>query len=174
MSPRTRLFCPQCGALLDRAGAVPECATDGPQWVLARNGPAACVAILRDGRVLLTRRARAPWEGHWELPGGFQDLGEHPADTAVREAREEVGLEVTVTGLIGVYLHDASDPNDDVTDVRQVVTYVGTAVGEPRADPAEVSDWCWADPTDPPRPMVPQERVALGDLAAATPYHRAR
>ena len=119
--------------------------------------------------MLVTRRAVEPWAGWWELPGGFQDFGEHPAETAIREAHEEVGLEVTLTGLIGVYLHTASE-----RDVRQVVTYVGIADGDPVPDPAEVTEWRWVDPESPPEPMVPQERVALADLSGATPYHQRR
>ena len=164
----TAPFCPECGMPCDTS-SPPVCATHGAQWALARNAPAACVAIVRDGRVLVTKRATEPWAGWWELPGGFQDLDEHPADTAVREAREEVGLDVTIEGLIGIYLHHAADD-----DVRQVVTYVGTAIGDPSPDPAEVSDWRWVDPASPPEPMVPQERVALRDLLANTPYHLAR
>jgi ADP-ribose pyrophosphatase YjhB (NUDIX family) len=41
--------------------------------------------------------------GDWALPGGAHDLGERIADTAIREAKEETGLDITITGLIGTY-----------------------------------------------------------------------
>jgi ADP-ribose pyrophosphatase YjhB (NUDIX family) len=53
-----------------------------------------------EGRVLLMKRAD---DGTWCLPCGFVDPGESPDETAVREAKEETGLDVRVTDLIGVY-----------------------------------------------------------------------
>ena len=38
--------------------------------------------IVRDGQVLLARRAKEPYAGWWEVPGGFVELGEHPSETA--------------------------------------------------------------------------------------------
>jgi D-glycero-D-manno-heptose 1,7-bisphosphate phosphatase len=42
--------------------------------------------------------------GHWNLPGGFVDYGEHPAEAVVREAREEIGVAVTLHDLLGTYV----------------------------------------------------------------------
>jgi ADP-ribose pyrophosphatase YjhB (NUDIX family) len=55
------------------------------------------------GEILLQRRSD---NDLWALPGGTMDLGERIAETVVREVREETGLEVEVTGIVGVY----SDP----------------------------------------------------------------
>jgi ADP-ribose pyrophosphatase YjhB (NUDIX family) len=66
----------------------------------------AAYALLRDpaGRVLVTRSAAASEvQGWWSLPGGGVEHGEHPADTVVREAREEAGLDIRVHGLPRVY-----------------------------------------------------------------------
>ena len=56
--------------------------------------------IWRDGEILLSRRLSnaAHFAGTWEFPGGKVEEGETPAAAAVREAREEVGLTVEVTG----------------------------------------------------------------------------
>ena len=65
----------------------------------------ACAAtLLLDpaGRVLLVRQAYG--NRLWGLPGGIVDAGETPVDAAIREAREEVGLDVTVDALVGMYL----------------------------------------------------------------------
>ena len=58
----------------------------------------------RDGKVLLVRRAIAPYRGYWDIPGGFLEAGEHPERGALREVREETGLRVELIGLLGVYL----------------------------------------------------------------------
>ncbi len=62
----------------------------------------AVTVFVRDeaGRVLLIRRTD---NGLWALPGGAQEFGEYIADTAVRETLEESGVEVAVTGLVGLY-----------------------------------------------------------------------
>ena len=55
---------------------------------------AVSVALVRDAEVLLIRRARAPYAGLWTLPGGRVEPGESAEAAAVREAREELGLEI--------------------------------------------------------------------------------
>lgn len=54
-----------------------------------------------EGRLLLVLRAHPPAAGTWSLPGGRVEPGETPAQTAVREVREETGLHVETTGLVG-------------------------------------------------------------------------
>lgn len=54
---------------------------------------AASVALIDRDRVLLIQRARAPYLGLWTLPGGRLEPGETPEEAAVREVREEVGLD---------------------------------------------------------------------------------
>jgi ADP-ribose pyrophosphatase YjhB (NUDIX family) len=61
---------------------------------------AAIVAILQDDTVLLTKREDFEV---WVLPGGQVEPGETFAETAVREAREETGLEIEITRLVGIY-----------------------------------------------------------------------
>ena len=53
---------------------------------------------MRDGKALVTVRAREPEKGRVDLPGGFLEVGEHPVDGLVREAREELGVEIEVEG----------------------------------------------------------------------------
>lgn len=65
--------------------------------------PVAQVAVGTDEGLLLIERAD---DGYWAMPGGLVDVGETFAGAAIREAREETGYEVEVTGLVGLY----SDP----------------------------------------------------------------
>lgn len=79
--------------------------------------PAVTAFVTNDkGEVLLERRSD---NGLWGMPGGVQDIGESITQTVVREVREETGVEVEITGLVGVY----SDPGHVIaftdTDVRQ-------------------------------------------------------
>jgi 8-oxo-dGTP pyrophosphatase MutT (NUDIX family) len=64
--------------------------------------PAAGAVVLdHQGRLLVVLRGRAPARGRWSLPAGSVEPGESTQEAAVREVREETGLEVEVTGLAG-------------------------------------------------------------------------
>ncbi len=62
---------------------------------------AVSAAIVRDGKVLLVRRARHPALGVYTLPGGGVETGETLAQAAAREVREETALEIDVIALAG-------------------------------------------------------------------------
>jgi 8-oxo-dGTP diphosphatase len=64
--------------------------------------PAVGVVCLRDDHVLLIRRGTAPRIGEWSLPGGRIEWGEAAADAALRELKEETGVEAELIGLIEV------------------------------------------------------------------------
>lgn len=87
--------------------------------------PTADVVIERDGAIVLVRRRNPPLG--WALPGGFVDYGEKVPDAAVREAKEETGLDVRLTALLHVY----SDPARDPRRHTMTVVYIATADGEP-------------------------------------------
>jgi ADP-ribose pyrophosphatase YjhB (NUDIX family) len=62
---------------------------------------AVSAAIIRDGRVLLVRRARPPTEGRFTLPGGGVEAGETLAEAITREVSEETGLTIALSELAG-------------------------------------------------------------------------
>ncbi|HYD28301.1 NUDIX hydrolase [Brevundimonas sp.] len=66
--------------------------------------PVPCVGVvcLRGDEVLLIRRGRPPRLGEWSLPGGRIEPGERTVDAALRELREETGVEAEITSLLDV------------------------------------------------------------------------
>lgn len=64
--------------------------------------PAVGVVCLRGDSVLLIRRGTPPRQGEWSLPGGRIEPGERAVEAALRELREETGVEAAITGLIDV------------------------------------------------------------------------
>ena len=60
---------------------------------------AVSLAVFREGRVLVARRARAPLKGLYSLPGGVVEIGETLHEAALRELDEEVGLEARIVAF---------------------------------------------------------------------------
>ncbi|MBI2543731.1 MAG: NUDIX hydrolase [Candidatus Rokubacteria bacterium] len=87
-------FCMACGGRLARVRqegrARLRCRRCG--WIFYGNPiPAAVALVVRGGKVLLARRAAAPYRGTWDLPGGFLEAGETPERALRRELKEELG-----------------------------------------------------------------------------------
>lgn len=110
-----------------------KCPGCGKEFV-SLNAPIPTVDILirklKGGReaVVLIKRKNRPHG--WAIPGGFVEYGEAVETSAVREAEEETGIEVTLTGLMGVYSDPARDPRFHT--ISTVFTAEGD--GDPRAD----------------------------------------
>ena len=106
-------FCPMCGGPL-RLSTV----RDDPKERLVCQDCAyvfyqdpkvsACTIPMVDGKVVLVRRAISPGKGLWVFPGGYMDQEETVEEAARRETLEEVGLEVRLTKLVGVYSYRTS------------------------------------------------------------------
>ena len=101
-----KFFCPHCGRKLEKrriedrernfCAACAEVAYDNPV-------PATAVVVFNERHeLLLVKRGQEPGKGKWCLPGGFQEIGETPAQCAVREFREETGLHGRICELIAL------------------------------------------------------------------------
>lgn len=136
-------FCSACGAELPAAPPVACAACGTSHWLNPK--PCANGVVVDGERVLLVRRAYAPWQGMWSTPGGFCERGEHPIETVEREVLEETGLRVRVTGYVGVWVDEyADEPGFVGSDVINVAYYRAEPTGgELRLDPMEVSELGW-------------------------------
>ncbi|MET0743290.1 MAG: NUDIX hydrolase [Microvirga sp.] len=109
---------------------------------------AASVAVFRNGRVLLASRGRPPGEGLYSLPGGRVEPGETLADAALRELREEVGIEAGVIGRLGWVEVIERDESGRVRQHLVVAAHAAAwMAGEPRTGP-EAKDVRWTTERD--------------------------
>jgi 8-oxo-dGTP diphosphatase len=154
-------FCPRCGGRLP-ARPPTKCVHCGYSlYVNAR--PTGSVVIVDGSTFLAIRRARAPREGWWDLPGGFCDGWELPADAAVREAREELGVRVRLGRFIGMYLGSYHYQNEDLP-VLDCFWLASIEAGTLTLDPSEASEAAWLPLADPPELAFATMNQAINDL----------
>ena len=95
-------YCTQCGHITAKQSDVLYMCDQGHQnWINAI--PGATVYIIKDGKVIFGVRDIEPHKGMLTLPGGFVDLGESAEQAAVREVKEELGIEVEIIDILGTY-----------------------------------------------------------------------
>jgi ADP-ribose pyrophosphatase YjhB (NUDIX family) len=114
-------FCPVCSDELIALESGPDrgrLGCRGEHFVDYENPAITAFAFVeRDGCFLVLRRAQEPYRGQWELPGGFVEAGERPAESVTREVFEETGLHVEAPRIIGAYTSRYGDGGKWTVDV---------------------------------------------------------
>ena len=120
-------FCPLCGGPLEsrllKAGDPERLVCTACGFVFYLDPKLAVGTIIHDdrSRVVLVRRAIEPGYGKWVFPGGYVDRGEEVQVAAIREAREEVGLDVRIDRLVKIYSYTGRTP--------VIIVYAATMIG---------------------------------------------
>jgi len=150
MSGATFRFCPVCGLPLEprvlRVGEPSRlvCTNETCGFVFYLDPKVAVGTIIAgpDGRIVLVKRAIEPGYGKWVFPGGYVDRGEEVMMAALREAREEAGLEVRIDRLIGIYSYAGRTPI--------IIVYAATMIGGELAVDEEGLEVQWFEPSSIP------------------------
>ena len=106
------IYCPNCGKSI---------------YIYQNPVPTVDIIIEIEGGIILIKRKNPPYG--WALPGGFVDYGESLEEAAVREAKEETGLDIELVRQFHTY----SDPNRDPRQHTITTVYIARAKGRPKA-----------------------------------------
>jgi 8-oxo-dGTP diphosphatase len=120
-------FCPVCGGGFETRLLKPGeperlvCQRCGYVFYLDPKVAVATIVTDENGHILLVRRAIEPGYGLWVIPGGYVDRGEEVRGAAVRETREETGIDIRLDRLLNIHSYPGAVPI--------IIVYAATAMG---------------------------------------------
>jgi ADP-ribose pyrophosphatase YjhB (NUDIX family) len=124
--------------------------------------PAVTVVVTNSDHILLQHRVD---NDLWALPGGAIDIGETPTQAATRETREETGIAIDVTGLVGVYSdpgHVIAYDNGEIRQQFSICLAARATGGQLRSQPTETKHVAWVPIDDlNDLPMHPAQRIRI-------------
>ncbi|MEM4705916.1 MAG: NUDIX hydrolase [Candidatus Methanomethylicaceae archaeon] len=103
----------------------------------------AGILTIENGKVLLIKRGNEPNKGLWSIPGGMVKLGESPEEAAIREFKEETGLDAIIENLLGVFNVVIKDEYGKIKYHYIVIDYLGKVIGGTLKPGSDVIDAKW-------------------------------
>ena len=133
-------FCPYCQGELSYKEDYHQCSRCKKK-VFIPSYPGVSVLPVKNGKVLLAKRAKEPKNGLWDSIGGFLKEGESPELGAKRETKEETGLDIKLGNLLGIYT-DSYEYEGQVYETLNLYYLTEITGGEIKAED-DVSELVW-------------------------------
>lgn len=154
------IYCPHCAAnltiqIIDNE-SVKKCTKCG---FIFWNNPKPVVSVLLHNKekILMLQRTNEPFKDYWVLPGGFINHSETAKEAIKRETKEEIGLDINIDGIIGVYRID-----NDPRGIHMDIIFKGNANGEIKLS-KENKDYQYFSPDKLPEMIAYKHRDAIND-----------
>jgi 8-oxo-dGTP diphosphatase len=101
-------FCPVCGgefrSTVLKENEPPRLVCNACEFVFYLDPKlVACAIVEIEDKIVLLKRGISPEKGKWVIPGGYVDRGEEVESAAIRETKEECGIDISLKDLLGVY-----------------------------------------------------------------------
>lgn len=156
--------CPYCKTDLSQKSQFLTYCSKCKRGLYLNPRPCAVGVIVKEGKILITQRARAPFAGEWDLPGGFLDYEDNLEEALKREMQEELGVEVEITR----YLTSKSAVYDfgDVTN-KVMPAYFECVITRGELTPQDdVAAFEWVNPSEHPRMCFPHDQEVIKEYFA--------
>ena len=155
-------YCPNCKGELEHHEGYLRCLTCGEKLYINPT-PGVSVFPVKDGKVLLSRRAVDPWKGEFDTIGGFMNPNESGEEAGIRETKEETGLDIENLVYLGTYPSEYGSP---VGEPVINIYYIAKVKSGKEAANDDVSELIWLpiEETDKIRSSFTNVTDSLKDL----------
>lgn len=120
---------------------------------------------IKDGKILLVKRAFEPGKGKWSIPGGLVEVGERLVDACAREMEEETGIKIQVLELINAYDMIVPDETGKITYHYVLIDFLAKPIGGIEGASVEVLEKKWVTYEEAKRmDLTNSARKALQEL----------
>ena len=128
-----------------------------------------------DGKVLIIWEGDAPYHGCWVIPGGYVQLDETVEQAAIREIREELGVEVALQGFVGVY-DDFMEDMDNTPIHNVLIAFKAEILGGELNVTSEATEYAWISPKNVLKLSMPQvmKRILTDSASKDKPFNSRR
>lgn len=133
-------YCLWCGEGIKKYANFCDCKSCGKRFYI-NSSPTASAIPIKDGKILLAKRAIKPNKGKYDFIGGFLNKGEGPEKGVVREAKEESGLDIKVINILGIYMDKYEHQGESINTIN--IYYIAHVVGGKENPQDDVASLHW-------------------------------
>ena len=156
------VYCPKCKGELEKHDEYLRCLSCNEKLYINPT-PGVSVLPVKDGKVLLSKRAIEPWKGEWDTLGGFMKPDESMEEAGLREVKEETSLILEDLKYLGTYPSEYGYPIGEPVINIYYVAKIKSGEEKPNDDVSELK-WFPIEETDKIKSSFANVKNALRDL----------